>query len=121
MVDTMSCRDWQTAPIVRGHRSKTWRDCLGIQGLVGWLHPRHSRLGLIEAPRRAIPRPRLEPRIRGTRASASLKLRAVGDGDADLPGSIRGTRASASLKRGPRFSELIGVVMASEALAPRPH
>jgi hypothetical protein len=49
MVNTMACRIWQVSPIAAGHRSKTQQDCLGIQGLVGWLHPRRARLGLIEA------------------------------------------------------------------------
>lgn len=31
------------------HRSKTQRDCVGVQRLVGWEHPRRARLGLIEA------------------------------------------------------------------------
>src|SRR5579885_2444948 len=79
------------------HRSKTQRDCVGVQWLVGSWHPRRARLGLIEAggglpltasalcthPRRArlglieadafVSRPMPARHIRGARASASLK------------------------------------------------
>src|SRR5579883_1911294 len=35
--------------VAERHRSNTRRYCLGVQGLVGWEHPRRARLGLIEA------------------------------------------------------------------------
>src|SRR5579885_2475948 len=54
------------------HRSKTQRDCVGVQWLVGWWHPRRARLGLIEAEAPAA-RPMPARHIRGARASASLK------------------------------------------------
>ena len=62
MVNTMACRIWQVSPIAVGHRSKTQQDCLGIQGLVGWLHPRRARLGLIEATSPASCAHRAQPR-----------------------------------------------------------
>src|SRR5579885_1505411 len=104
------------------HRSKTQRDCVGVQWLVGSWHPRRARLGLIEAggglpltasalcthPRRArlglieadafVSRPMPARRIRGARASASLKRRCRLRG-LRPPLCIRGARASASLKR----------------------
>gem|GEM_PF-4675844 len=59
------------------HRSKTQRDCVGVQWLVGWEHPRRARLGLIEAAPSPAASASRSPRIRGARASASLKLTAL--------------------------------------------
>ena len=55
------------------YRSKTVRNRLEFERVVGWLHPRRARLGLIEASVYEISTDGASCGIRGARASASLK------------------------------------------------
>ena len=130
MVNMVACGVWQALPVAVGYRSKARQDCHAIQGLVGCLHPRRARLGLIEARPGRWPCCRRRRRIRGARASASLKPRRKAGEQLEegahprrarlgliealspwtartaSPAGIRGARASASLKH--RLGGVVG-------------